>query len=83
MIRKEIATANSKSRTQVDTVKGAGVGFASLGSALSMFVGSTEGKGKFNLNFILSEINQGKDFGRSASISFDARGHSAGFGEML
>jgi hypothetical protein len=45
MIKKEIATANSKSRAQVDTVKGAGVGIASSGSALSMFVGSTEGKG--------------------------------------
>lgn len=68
MIRKDMATANSKSRAQVDTVNGAGAGFASLGSALSMFVGSTEGKGKFNLIFILSEIVQATGSDRSTDF---------------
>lgn len=63
-----MATANNKSRAQVDTVKGAGVGFPSLGSALSMFVGSTEGKGKFNLTFILSETVQSADSDWSTSV---------------
>jgi len=45
MIRNEMATANNRSRAQVDTVIGAGVGFGFLGSAFSVFVGSTEGKG--------------------------------------
>ena len=62
-----MATAKSKSRAQVDTVNGGGSGFASFGSALSMFVGSTEGKGKFNLTFILSEIVQATYFDRLAS----------------
>ena len=67
MIRKEMATANSKSRAHVDTVNGVDAGFAS-GSALSMFIGSAEGKGKFNLTLILSEIIQATDSDRSRSI---------------
>ncbi len=62
-----MATANSKSRAQVDTVKGGGEGFASLGSALSIFVGSTEDKGKFNLILILSEIDLSTDSYRSTA----------------
>ena len=88
MIRKEMATANSKSRAQVDTVNGAGAGFASLGSALSMSVGSTEGKGNFNLNFILSEIFQAPNPERSDSgdpkiSEYAVESYSAGFSEML
>jgi hypothetical protein len=88
MIRKEMATANRRSRAQADTVNGAGSGFAFFGSALSMFVGSTEGKGKFNLVFILAEILQ-------ATVLIDLlapdlriseyiiEAYSAGFVEML
>ena len=83
MIRNEMATANNKSLAQVDTVNGAGVGFESLESALSMFVGSTKGKGKFNLTFILSEILQATDSGRFADPSICIiEAHPARFVEM-
>ena len=81
-----MATANSKSRAQVDTVKGVDAGFASLGSgsALSMFIGSTGDKGKFNLTFILSESNRASDFDLSKLKSkFNSMERPARFGEML
>jgi hypothetical protein len=52
-----------------------------------MFVGSTEGKGKFILPFILSEVAQATDSGypvRSRSKEHGIAGCvSAGFVEML
>jgi hypothetical protein len=82
MIRKEMATANSKSRAHVDTVSGVDVGFASLGSALSTFIGSTEGKGHSTSLSFYPKLFQEQILDGPALPGWSAEAYSAGLGEM-
>ena len=82
MIRNEIATANNRSRAQVDTVKGGGEGFAYLGSALSIFVGSTEGKGNSTSLSFYPKLIKHDSGGSKANFGWIGA-YSAGFFEML
>lgn len=53
MMRKEIATANSKSRTQVETVKGVDADLAPSGFVCSILSGSSKDKFKPRFAFYL------------------------------
>ncbi len=82
MIRKEMAMANRRSRAQVETVNGGGVGLPSSQFVLSIFVGSTEGKGNSTSLSFYPKLIKHDSGGSKANLGWIGA-HSAGFVEML